>query len=189
MARAAAVAATPSRNWIESRSTAAQVALVIGASLLVAGCARLTLPLPFTPIPLTVQNLGVLLVGLLLGSRRGAAAMALYLAEGAAGLPVFSAGASGFSYLTGATFGYLVAYPAVAFLAGWIGERYPSFRGYLGAAFVAETLLFASGIGWLLAMGIPLKQAAAFGLYPFVFAEVIKVMVAAAVANRLRTAR
>src|ERR1700690_3447181 len=69
---------------------ARQVALVVGGSLLVALCAHITIPLPLTPVPLTVQNFGVLLVGLLLGSRRGFAALALYLAEGAMGLPVFS---------------------------------------------------------------------------------------------------
>src|SRR4051812_14552365 len=69
---------------------ARQVAIVVGASLFVAVCAHITIPLPFTPVPLTVQNFAVLLVGLALGSRRGFAALALYLAEGAAGLPVFS---------------------------------------------------------------------------------------------------
>ena len=68
-----------------------QLALVIGASLFVALCARITIPLlPLTPVPLTVQNLGVLLIGLLLGSRRGLVALALYLLEGAVGLPVFN---------------------------------------------------------------------------------------------------
>src|ERR1700730_7581958 len=67
-----------------------QVALVVGASLFVALCARITIPLPFTPVPLTVQNFGVLLVGLMLGSKRGFAALALYLAEGAIGLPVLN---------------------------------------------------------------------------------------------------
>jgi len=66
------------------------VAIVIAASLFVALCARVTVPLPFTPVPLTLQNFGVLAVGLLLGSRRGFAALALYLVEGAFGLPVFS---------------------------------------------------------------------------------------------------
>src|ERR1035441_5616869 len=69
---------------------AKQAGIVIGASLFVALCARVTVPLPFTPVPLTLQNFGVLAVGLMLGSRRGFAALALYLAEGAAGLPVFS---------------------------------------------------------------------------------------------------
>src|SRR5580700_5808283 len=67
-----------------------QVAIVVSASLFVALCAHITIPIPGTPVPLTVQNFGVLLVGLLLGSRRGFAALALYLAEGAMGMPVFS---------------------------------------------------------------------------------------------------
>src|SRR5215475_6284197 len=102
-----------------------QVALVVGASLFVALCARITIPLmPLTPVPLTVQNLGVLLVGLLLGSRRGFAALALYLAEGVVGFPVFnSTGPGGITQMLGATGGFLIAYPFVAFVAGYIFER------------------------------------------------------------------
>src|SRR5579872_6722222 len=86
-----------------------QIALVAGGSLFVALCARVTLPLPFTPVPLTLQNFGVLLVGLLLGSKRGFAALLLYLAEGAAGMPVFSiAGLGGVAQLLGPTGGYLM---------------------------------------------------------------------------------
>src|SRR5262250_1242431 len=88
---------------------AKQAALVAGASLFVALCARVTVPLPFTPVPLTLQNCGVLIVGLLLGSRRGFAALALYLAEGAAGLPVFNPhGMGGIAQLLGPTGGFLM---------------------------------------------------------------------------------
>src|SRR5437879_11460869 len=98
---------------------AKQAALVVGASLFVALCAKVTVPLPFTPVPLTLQNFGVLVVGLVLGPRRAFAALALYLAEGAAGLPVFNpAGPGGIAQLFGATGGYLLAYPFVAGLAG-----------------------------------------------------------------------
>src|SRR5689334_24202307 len=92
---------------------ARQAAIVVGASLFVALCARITIPLlPLTPVPLTVQNLGVLLVGLLLGSRRGFASLALYLAEGAAGLPVFNPGGlGGLAQLHGPTGGFLMIYP------------------------------------------------------------------------------
>src|SRR5437868_11534534 len=76
-----------------------QLAIIIAASLFVALCARITLPLPFTPVPLSLQNFGVLLVGLLLGSRRGFAAVALYLVEGASGLPVFTPGLGGIAQL------------------------------------------------------------------------------------------
>ena len=101
-----------------------QVAIVIGASLLVALCARITVPLPFTPVPLTLQNFGVLLVGLALGSRRGFLALVLYLAEGIMGMPVFSpAGPGGIAQLLGPTGGFLLAYPFVAGIAGWIFEN------------------------------------------------------------------
>src|SRR5664279_1558985 len=98
-----------------SMEYAKQAAIVITASLFIALCARVAVPLPFTPVPLTLQNFAVLAVGLLLGSRRGFAALALYLLEGAFGLPVFSMGA-GVAYLFGATGGFLLAYPAVAFI-------------------------------------------------------------------------
>src|SRR5436305_10431008 len=103
---------------------ATQIAIIVSASLFVALCARIYIPLPGTPVPLTVQNLAVLLVGLALGSRRGFIAMALYLAEGASGLPVFSpTGPGGIAQLIGPTAGYLIAYPFVAALAGFIFER------------------------------------------------------------------
>src|SRR3981081_4714768 len=97
---------------------ARHAAIVIAASLFVALCARVTVPLPFTPVPLTLQNFGVLTVGLLLGSRRGFAALALYLVEGAFGLPVFSPSISlgvGVFRILGPTGGVLLAYPLVAF--------------------------------------------------------------------------
>ena len=107
---------------------AGQVAIVVGASLFVALCARIVLPLPFTPVPLTLQNFGVLLVGLVLGSRRGFAALALYLSEGLIGMPVFSpTGPGGLAQLLGPTGGFLLAYPLVAGIAGWIFET--SFLG------------------------------------------------------------
>ncbi|HUI83093.1 MAG TPA: biotin transporter BioY, partial [Candidatus Binatia bacterium] len=128
-----------------------QTGIVICASALIAVCARLTLPLPFTPVPLSLANFGVLLVGLALGSRRGFAAAALYLAWGAMGLPVFaSSGPGSIAQLLGPTGGYLWAYPVIAFLAGWIAERgRAGFARYLVAALVAELVLFAAGTSWL----------------------------------------
>src|SRR3954454_23066055 len=107
-----------------TQSVSRQILLVVGASLLMAILARFSMPLPFTPVVLTLSNLGVLFIALTLGSRRAAAAMLLYLAEGAMGLPVFSpAGPGGVLQLLGVTGGYLMAYPIVAFVAGWIAER------------------------------------------------------------------
>jgi biotin transport system substrate-specific component len=165
-----------------------QVAIVVGASLFVAICARITVPLPFTPVPLTLQNFGVLLVGLSLGSRRGFAALALYLIEGASGMPVFNpTGPGGLAQLLGPTGGFLLAYPFVAGLAGWIVEHgRRTFTRAAIAALLGEVLLFASGIGWLAVLTHSFAQAVRFGLYGFVFAEVMKVMGAAAISSRWR---
>ena len=160
---------------------------MIAASLFVALCARVTVPLPFTPVPLTLQNFGVLAVGLLLGSRRGFAALALYLVEGAFGLPVFSPAilGSGIAHLLGPTGGFLMAYPLVAFVAGWIYEH--TSRRFVWAALsavAAELVLFAGGLSWLAVLTHSISLAIRYGLYWFVFAEVIKVLMAAAVAAR-----
>jgi len=147
--------------------------------------------MPLTPVPLTVQNLGVLLVGLLLGSRRGFAAMTLYLLEGAAGMPVFNpTGPGGLAQLFGPTGGFLMVYPFVAFVAGFIFERgAKTFARAAIAGFLAEILLFAGGLTWLFAFTHSLAKAAYLGLYFFVAAEVIKVMIAAAIASRWQRAR
>ena len=167
---------------------ARQGAVVVAASLFVALCAHVTVPLPFTPVPLTLQNFGVLLVGLALGRRRGFAALALYLLEGAAGLPVFNpTGPGGIAQLLGPTGGFLLAYPFVAALAGFVfetGRR--TFARAAVAGIVAEAVLFASGIGWLAMITHSFAQAVRFGLYWFIFAEIIKIMFAAAVAVRFR---
>lgn len=167
---------------------AQQVALVVSGSLLVALCARVTIPLPGTPVPLTVQNFGVLLVGLLLGSRRGFAALALYLAEGAMGLPVFSpVGPGGIAQLLGPTGGFLLAYPLVAWVAGFVMER--GRKGFARAAMgglLGEVVLFIGGLSWLAVLTHSVAQAFRWGLYWFAFAEVIKVMMAAGIAARWR---
>jgi len=172
------------RVFISSR--ARQTALVIGGSLIVALCARITIPLPFTPVPLTVQNFGVLLVGLLLGSRRGFAALALYLAEGAMGLPVFSPiGPGGIAQMFGPTGGFLLAYPLVAWLTGYVMEhgRKTFSRAAIGG-FLGELVLFTGGLAWLAVLTHSIAQAFRWGLYWFLFAEVIKIMMAAGIATR-----
>jgi biotin transport system substrate-specific component len=173
---------------VQSAGLLKQVVMVICAAAVIAICARLVLPLPFTPVPLTLANFGVLLVGLTLGSKRGAAAAALYLAWGSMGLPVFSpAGSGGMAQLLGPTAGYLWAYPVVAWLAGWIAQRgLPGFTRNLLGGVAAEVMLFAGGITWLAVFTHSWAHAVSFGLYPFLAAEVMKVMVAAAAALRLQ---
>jgi biotin transport system substrate-specific component len=179
------------RSEYRGMEWAKQAGIVVAASLFVALCARVTVPLPFTPVPLTLQNFGVLTVGLLLGSRRGFAALALYLVEGAFGLPVFSPAilGSGITHLLGPTGGFLMAYPLVAFIAGYIYEQKSehSSRRFAWAALsavAAELVLFAGGLSWLAVLTHSVSLALKYGLYWFVFAEVIKVLMAAAVSTR-----
>ena len=172
---------TTQEHWLE---TLRDVALVVGASLFVALCARVTIPLlPLTPVPLTMQNLGVLLVGLVLGSRRGFAALMLYLIEGMLGFSVFNPiGPGGVAQLFGITGGFLLVYPLVAFIAGYIfehGKR--TFVWALIAGCAAEVLLFLGGLTWLYVFTHSFKAA-----YVFVPAEVMKVMLAAGIAVRWR---
>jgi biotin transport system substrate-specific component len=173
------------REW--GREWAKQAVIVIAASLFVALCARVTVPLPFTPVPLTLQNFGVLAVGLLLGSRRGFAALSLYLIEGAFGLPVFSPSilGGGIAQILGPTGGFLMAYPLVAFVAGWIYEHSSRRFGWAAlSSLAAEVVLFAGGLSWLAVLTHSVYLAIRYGLYWFVFAEVIKVLMAAALATR-----
>jgi biotin transport system substrate-specific component len=182
------VEAVEAQPW--SWSLTKNAALVVGATLLMGILGRFALPLPFTPVPLTLANFGVLLVGLTLGSRRGFAALTLYLAAGAMGAPVFAPSAlSGVAQLLGPTGGYLISYPFVAFLAGWIAERGPkTFARYALASVAGEILLFVSGVSWIMVLlHAPLARAANFGLYPFVFAEVIKVLAAAELGRRAKS--
>jgi len=168
-----------------------QISVVLGASLFVALCARITLPLPFTPVPLTLQNFGVLLVGLLLGRRRAFAALVLYLAEGASGIPVFNpTGPGGLAQLLGPTGGFLLAYPLVGASAGWIFERgSQTFARAAAAALTSEILLFLGGLSWLAVLTHSIATAIRFGLYGFIFAEIIKIMLAAGIASGWQRAR
>jgi len=175
------------RSMNRGKEWARQAVIVITASLFVALCARVTVPLPFTPVPLTLQNFGVLTVGLLLGSRRGFAALTLYLVEGAFGLPVFSPAilGSGITHLLGPTGGFLMAYPLVAFVAGYVYEHTSRrFAWAAVSAVAAELVLFAGGLSWLAVLTHSVSLALKYGLYWFVFAEIIKVLMAAAVAAR-----
>jgi len=156
--------------------------LVVGFSVLIALCARLQVDLPFTPVPITLQTLAVMLAGAALGSRRGALAMLLYLAEGASGLPVFAKG-GGLIYLAGPTAGYLWSYPIAAFVVGllceWGLDR--SFLTSVLAMLPGSLLIYAVGVPWLaVTIHHNLYQAFLAGMVPFVLGDLIKLVIAAA---------
>src|SRR5580693_6539801 len=134
-------------------SLAGKTLLVIGATAFVAACAHISLPLPFTPVPLTLQNFAVILVGLVLGPVAGFSAMVFYLVEGAVGLPVFTPyAAGGIAHLLGPNGGYLFSYPLAAATAGWVVRAMQPlttrFRGALVAATTATLPIFLLGAGW-----------------------------------------
>ncbi len=159
-------------------SRAGNVALIFAASLFIALMAHVRLPLPFTPVPVTGQTFAVLVVGAVLGSRRGTAAVLAYLAEGLLGLPVFAGGA-GLAYALGPTGGYLLGFVAAAFLTGLLAERGGDRRfasawvGFL----LGEAAIYALGVPWL-AHFVGFPQAVAMGLLPFIVGDLAKALVA-----------
>jgi biotin transport system substrate-specific component len=159
----------------------AGILLVVGASALIAIAAQIAIPLPFTPVPLTLQPLAVIVVGMTLGSTRGAAAAALYLLEGFSGLPVFAEGHGGPLWLVGPTAGYLLSYPFAAWVAGFVSERGwgTSFVRAIGGMLLALGVIYLGGWSWLAALTDP-QVAFVQGVAPFVIADIIKVAIGAA---------
>lgn len=163
---------------------------VAGFALALAFAAQVAIPLPGTPVPFTLQPLLVVLAGLLLGPRAGAASMTLYLAAGALGAPVFApVGAPGVARLLGPTGGYLLAYPAAAWLAGALGAGATSFARRALAAGVGMVAIYAGGLAQLALLTGSLERAALLGALPFAAADAAKVLVAAALARRGGTRR
>ncbi len=152
------------------------VCLVAGFSLLIALAAQVSIPLPFTPVPVTLQTFMVVLTGALLGSRRGAVAILLYLAEGLAGLPVFSLGRAGLAHLLGPTGGYLVGFVAAAWLTGFLVERRlaVTFLGALIVLILGHLASYVTGVAWL-GVSFGLSRALALGFLPFLVGDALKV--------------
>ena len=158
------------------------ILIVLGA-LFVAALAQVKVPLPFTPVPLTGQTFAVLLIGATLGSARGAASMALYIVLGTLGMPVFAGGASGLTYLTGATLGYLVGFVIAAYVIGLLAERglERSVRTSLLPFLLGTIIIYACGVAWLAIVLGSLGQAFMAGVVPFLIGDAIKLVVAAVV--------
>lgn len=164
-------------------SVVVNVALIVAASLLIAASAQIAIPLPFSPVPMTLQPLAILLVGAALGARRGAAAAALYLFQGLAGLPVFAGGLAGPLVFVGPTAGYLLAFPLAAAIAGFASERGWTRSPLATAPLMALALatVHVSGWAWLTAgLHFAPAQAFAVGVVPFIAADLVKVAIATA---------
>ena len=152
--------------------------LVLGGSLVIALSAQIAIPLPFTPVPITAQTLAVGLIGALLGARRGALTVALYLAEGAIGFPVFALGTGGIARFMGPSAGYLAGFLAQAFVVGRLcemgwGRR---FSTAAGALILGDLTVHLYGLVWLSSFD-GFQTALKLGFFPFIPGDVIKILI------------
>ena len=161
----------------QNRATLISAAQIIGASLLIALCAQIRIPLPFSPIPLTFQTFAVLLIGSLLGSKKGALSVIAYLAEVSLGLPFLQGGMVNPFALVGITAGYLIGFVVQAYFVGWFFEKRKtlSFGKTLSVLSLACLVQLALGTLWL-AHFVGWNNDLPMGFYPFVPSEVLKAM-------------
>jgi len=172
------------RLFAANRPVALPLAVLVFAGLTALG-AHIAVPLGFTPVPMTLQTLFVLLAGLLLGPVAGAASQLLYLGLGLTGVPVFAIGGAGPLWLLGPTGGYLMAFPAAAALAGWIAGRERNRVRTAVALVVATAVIFTLGAGWL-SVVTDLGPGGVFasGVQPFLPGALIKAAIAWVVAGQ-----
>jgi biotin transport system substrate-specific component len=155
---------------------------VIGGSLFMALMAQVSFYFWFTPVPITLQTLGVMLLGALLGSRRGPLAVLLYLGEGALGFPVFAGGSAGVGVFLGPTGGYLLGFVASAFLIGFFAERSgkQSYWQTCVALAIGSAITLLLGAFWL-SVFVGWQNAWAMGVAPFLVGTIVKIFVATAI--------
>ena len=168
------------RTFPRTSSRLRDIWLIFTGAFFVAILAQVKILLPFSPVPLTGQTFAVLLVGAVLGSKRGAVSLTLYIAMGALGLPFFAGGASGLAYLSGVTLGYLVGFIVAAYLIGKLAERglERSLRTSLIPFFAGTLVIYLFGAGWL-AILFGAEKALRLGVLPFLVGDAMKLLLAA----------
>ena len=155
---------------------------VFGFAAAVAAASQIAIPLPFTPVPLTLQPMLVVLAGMMLGPTAGALSMTLYLAAGAIGLPVFTPlGAPGIARFVGPTGGYLIAYPVAAYVAGALGKRSTTLVARWGAAVAGMIVIYVGGVAQLAIISGDVMRAVQLGVTPFAALDLVKAWIAAAI--------
>lgn len=164
--------------------------LIVISALFAAITAVLTqivLPLPFTPVPINLALVGVLLSGALLDGKNAALSQTLYLVMGAIGVPVFSGFAGGLSIIAGPTGGYLIAYPFCAFICGkYINRRGKGFLNYFIASSISVVICYFIAALWImLSLNITITSALIVGVYPFVLGDLLKIFIVAFVSQTI----
>ena len=173
---------TNAYSLMKPRSWVLELPVLLAFNLLLAGCAYVTIHLPFSPVPITGQTFGVLLVAMALGRTRGTAVVAAYVMEGALGLPVFAGGTTGPAILVGPTGGYLLGFVAAAAVVGFLADR--GWSRTLGLSLLAMTIgtaiIFAVGLAQL-SLFVPADLLLATGFTPFLIGGAIKIALAGGV--------
>ncbi len=161
------------------RHALTSAALALAGSLLIAFCAQVAVPLPFTPVPITGQTLAVLVVAATLGPRLGPLSVFAYLLEGMAGLPVFAGGTFGIMHVLGATGGYLWGFVLAAFVVGWLCQRgWDRHVLTAGAAMLlGNVTIYMIGLPWL-TLFVGAGHALDLGLLPFLPGDLLKIVLA-----------
>ena len=174
-----------SMDAVATRRRGLSVVGAAGFAVALAAASQVSIPLPNTPVPITLQPLVVVLAGLWLGPMAGAASMILFLTAGAAGLPVFAPmGAPGLARLLGPTGGYLLAYPVAAFIAGALAPAGSAFVRRFAAATAGMVAIYLGGFAQLVVITGSLETAALLGVLPFAALDVGKALVAAIIPPR-----
>lgn len=176
-------------RFVQERSRVRDVVLVTGFALFTALSAQISIPLGFTPVPLTGQTFAVLLAGTVLGMRRGVASQGLYWVMGLVGLPFYANGDGGWTAGTGATLGYFVGFMVAAALVGYLAERRNdrNFVSSISAMAMATVVIYAFGATWLMVkLNVPFAtgetNALSLGVTPFLAGDVVKMVLAGAIA-------
>ena len=170
-------------NKIETLTKHQSAAITISAaftgSLLLALLAHLSIPVPYSPVPITGQTFGILFLGAVLGSRIGTLSVILYISEGLIGIPVFAGGSMGFLYLLGPTGGYLIGFIPAVYMVGYFSEKgfIKNISTTLIAMIFGTIVIFVFGISWLVVTA-GFGTALSIGLYPYIPGAIIKIMLA-----------
>ena len=159
-----------------------ELPLLIGFNLILVATSYISFDLPYSPVPITAQTFGVLLIAMALGRVRAVGVVAAYLLEGIAGLPVFAGGTAGFVKIIGPTGGYLIGFLAGAYVIGWLADKGwdKSYLKSVLAMIIGSAIIFAFGLIWL-AKFVPAESLLSLGLIPYLPGSVVKISLAAVI--------
>lgn len=169
-------------KYIKPTSYWTEIPLLLSFNFLLAACAYISVTLPFSPVPVTGQTFGVLIIAMALGRMRGTAVVLAYLIEGVMGLPVFAGGSSGLVKFIGPTGGYLIGFLGASYVIGSLADKGWD-KGYLKSVFcmvIGTVIIFVTGLLWL-SRFVPAENTLTMGLYPFIPGAIIKISLASVI--------